>query len=404
MSHSPKGGMPPSKVHQHYASNTRESTFKFAEKVEKMDTENLTNTQLFDLVDADQSGSISRQEFDKVVQVIRTNIIRTHKQETEAERSARRLKMMRSVLIALSIFVFITLLGNMGLSYAVFQFARETSVSNRELIPLGEGSASSTMTDRYDHIVQTGSSISRMDLSELFASGSAAPPSEIMNRIERITYSVLYKRVRRSDHASDEAFEAALMAGTRNITTAVQNWYSFTTASNHEVVVLEGVDGARMSFSTNPDEDAVVTTPTMRILPATTHTSFEHLCTKAQCPTSSCDMGISSINGDLGVTEVFCGHTSLWKWPSPAQTALNTTYEYPNKIVSSANIPGYADFKAQQAQDLNGMSTTEEGRQLSHTPNHRQMTRCANNCRGRSNPGGCYMVCRHGRPKGLRRN
>jgi hypothetical protein len=155
---------------QKAAVDSRSSTQELAARIDTLDVQVAGHDDegdLFDLVDKDKSGTISRDEFAKVVHVIKTNVSKAHRTESEAERAARRVKLMRLAVITLGLFLVFFLVGNMGLSYTVYRLSKDTQVGSSAAVVGDAGAEHVVMTDRYQHAVQTGAALSEVGQEEL---------------------------------------------------------------------------------------------------------------------------------------------------------------------------------------------------------------------------------------------
>jgi hypothetical protein len=100
------------------------------------DKQGLTSSKLFDLVDTDTSGQISKDEFAKMYNIIRSHIETEHKHEKDEHektlRAQKRTRFMGMVSLVLVIFLGISIAGNAATSYAVGEALKDTTT---EVVP-----------------------------------------------------------------------------------------------------------------------------------------------------------------------------------------------------------------------------------------------------------------------------
>ena len=141
---------------------------------------------MFNLIDTDGDGSISRDEFSKVAQIIRASMFKTHKQETQAEEAAKQTARVRRILFYTIFAGLFLLAGNCALGYMVYKLTRDTSVESRDVVTTGDvlQSGAAVMTDRSNHVVQTGQFMSAADPDSIIMSGD----SLVGDRVSSIHY------------------------------------------------------------------------------------------------------------------------------------------------------------------------------------------------------------------------
>lgn len=282
--------------------SSRASTIHLAQKIEEIDGDAALNEyQLFDIVDSDNSGSISRDEFSKVVQVIKTNMVRTHRQATKAEADLRRMKLMKSALVLLLCFTVMNLAGNMGLSYAVYKFSKDFRISTTD-----HNDGHAEMRDRQGKVVETGVSLYTSSLLDV----SNQANFDIFDRIEEL-------QIPGASVTNGSLLEMDVYATpTRSVRIQSWKWMDvghmvFTAMDDTKVLISNGLidymDPANgvvaFDASDAPWASDVNAQPVLN--------SFVGTCAAHNCPKSECSAHTS--DGDL--SSVMCNGVSVWQWP-----------------------------------------------------------------------------------------
>jgi hypothetical protein len=285
------------------AGSMRSSVAAIADTLEA--AEAFSDEQLFDLVDKDKSGTISRDEFGKLIQVVRMNVSSKQRQESEAERQARRIRFMRISIGMIMLLLMVILLGNMGLSYAVYKLSKDTSIGSSRNVANDEGNDHVVMTDRYKHTIQTGLALKTVSEDEL-------------------------------DHAADSDLPQRLK-GTRYMTDggefryATTKWWAFNGAN---VSIYELWDGSRMASSSagasgdaaSDSDFALLEPPTGVVMPSDS-SALADVCSMRGCTAAGACVGLrSSVTRYQQPTtsvlhSVRCAGAEIWSWPSPSRPA-----------------------------------------------------------------------------------
>ena len=135
----------------------RESTAAMQDELDHIDTSNQASDALWNLIDKDGSGSISRQEFAKMYAVLRGHVVNEHEQtrslKSEAAKAKRRSQQLFAAVGVLLFVCLLLLFGNMGLTYWVMELTRTLHSTNQG----GSQNATfSMLVDTSDAPVATG--------------------------------------------------------------------------------------------------------------------------------------------------------------------------------------------------------------------------------------------------------
>ena len=138
---------------------SRNTTALF-DKVNAIDNNVVTSEALFDTIDRDQNGNISKDEFVKMYDTVKAVVAKEHAADKEMKQKLQQTKRRTKVLCAALVFVVpciaILLAGNMGLVYTLLEMSKETQVNGTEhamrsvvdggLIRVGEQQEASELT------------------------------------------------------------------------------------------------------------------------------------------------------------------------------------------------------------------------------------------------------------------
>ena len=396
------GGSPPSKTRQLYDASTRTSTINLAEKVEIIDgsaTRRLTDDELFDQVDTDKSGQISLDEFTKLITVMRTNMKRTHKQETEAEKAYRRTKMMRQMLKVSTLMCTVLLIGNMGLSYTVYVLGKDTSVGSHVHATIG----ATEMTDRDGRVVETGIAYKTIDYSTL----QSIPDEESLARLHLLRTQTMTHLPDPRAFKSASAYDSAVESAQRDVTEKVVSYETFNvTDTTTKVLVVKTVSGAKYVVTDKQDGsdvDVTYASPVRRVLRGSYSQETRNTCASLGCDEDSCVIGVSEVEAIFEGTSVAChGHT-LWEWPSlfnapggsatkqasfPPRVLPSNSLAYNNIVhpVDRNDAPSWLNTKEEEEEAISDKPSSNSARRLDVTT----MARCRRKCGGQKS---CTIKC-----------
>ena len=282
----------------------RASTLNLGARIDQLCQDTAENaaleTDVFDLVDRDGNGSLSREEFSRVVQAIKANVVRSHRLKLQTEKAARHAKLLRIAAAVVVLMGATVLLGNVGLTYTVYRLSKDMHVSGSRGVNSEAGTSHAVMTDRRKHVVQTGLALAAAGDDEL----ASAADTDLPQRLQGMRY---------------------LSGGDGTRYAGLEAWSM--SARNVSVVTLS--DGAVMAF--DGAASALLQAPSGVVMPGSS-AALRDLCSAHGCGLERC-VGLRSLSeylhddnpDDLGTQlgllhSATCdGSPAFWTWGQAAQ-------------------------------------------------------------------------------------